>query len=94
MCVCLVHKELEGSSLGVVFSFFFFFLVGVGLGFCFGRGLGGGQHWELKGGDGEFACTCSNFYALKAYSKTCPSRESVCNHYKAFWHADFCLRSR
>lgn len=48
--MCLVHKELEGSSLGVVSFFFFFFLVGVGLGFCFGRGLGGGQHWEAKGG--------------------------------------------
>lgn len=37
--MCLVHKELEGSSLGVVS--FFFFLVGVGLGFVLG-GFGGG----------------------------------------------------
>lgn len=40
--MCLVHKELEGISLGVVFCF-----LGGGLGFCFGRGggratLGGG----------------------------------------------------
>ena len=43
--MCLVHKELEGISLGVVFCFF-----GGCLGFCFGRGGEGGQHWEVRGG--------------------------------------------
>lgn len=55
--MCLVHKELEGISLGVVFCF-----LGGGLGFCFGRGGGEGNTGRWGG---EFACTCSNFYALK-----------------------------
>lgn len=42
--MCLVHKELEGISLGVVFCFF-----AGGLGFCFGRG---GGRATLGGGGG------------------------------------------
>lgn len=45
--MCLVHKELEGSSLG---SCLFFFFGGSGAGFLFWEGFGEGQHWEAKGG--------------------------------------------
>lgn len=71
LCVCLVYKKLRNQlALGVVLFSFIYFFSWVGREvwdfiFVSGRvrgGQSGGQGW------GEFACTCSNFYALKLLS--------------------------